>query len=439
MAWFRGRLYVGTTRHVLRERKKDGKLNPETFHRRAVQPSLDQRAQIWRYDPQTNRWEKIFISPVIGLPDGTEVPRDIGYRAMTVFQGLSDPAPALYVSTISTFGGLILRSEDGEHFDPVSKPGLGNPNNRSFRTLVPFHERLYTSPTGRTGAELIERNLTETPIVYENSDPRDAPWRAVSEIGFGDPTNTCIFEMVSLNDCLFAGTFNPYRGFQVWKTHAQGFPHRWNKVVIDGGFRGNANESVASMVAFRNALYIGTGIQGLGYDKAYNAGSAAAELIRIYPNDSWELIIGEPRRTFEGIKYPVSGLGPGFDNKYNSVVWRMVEHDGWLYAGTNDWSLFLSFLKPYCTTPRARPWGEAIDNLIQEEGGFDLWKSRDGTRWELVTCVGFGNPHNYGLRTMVSTPVGLFVGTVGMPRPIVAEDEEKPAHFEGGCEVWLGR
>lgn len=438
MVWFQGKLYVGITRH--RELGGDGRANFEDIQRRPPpQPGvgqrshyLDQPAQIWRYDPKNNQWQKVFVPPMVNSPDGDEIPRDVGYRKMVVFQRPHDPAPALYVSTVSIIGSLILRSEDGERFVPVSTSGLSGLKAWSYRTLLPFNGRLYTSPVGRMSGELIERNTTESPMVFENVDPVVAPWHPVSEAGFGDPTNSCIYEMVSFNGFLYGGTFNPYRGFQIWKMRAQGSPpYQWKQVITDGAFRGNANEAAASMCVFSNALYVGTGIQGLGYDKEYNAGPAEAELIRIYPDDSWDLIVGESRHTFDGVKIPLSGLGPGFNNRYNSVIWQMAEHDGWLYAGTHNWCSYLAFFKPSFSIGKARHWGRAIDGLLEKEGGFDLWRSRTGINWEPVTRVGFGNPNNYGLRTMVSAPVGLFIGTASVPHTI--------AGGRGGCEICLGR
>jgi hypothetical protein len=137
------------------------------------------------------RWRKAFESPLCRLPDGSEAPREIGYRAMMVFQGASDSAPALYVSTKSNLGSLMLRSDDGARFVPVSPRGFTNREILAFRSLVPFGKRLFTSPTGRTNAKVLERdgmesalnletilvnrNVAESPIVLGNSDPAVAP------------------------------------------------------------------------------------------------------------------------------------------------------------------------------------------------------------------------------------------------------------------------
>jgi hypothetical protein len=393
---------------------------------------LGPQAQIWRYDPQIATWQQIFVFPLVSLPNDTKALREAGYRRTVVFQGASDLAPALYASTISPLGSLILRSQDGEHFVPVSQPGLGNPNTTwSFRALVPFNGRLYAAPAGRIRGERIERNTAEAAIVFENADPVAAPWRPVNEIGFGDSTNRAIFEMSSLNGFLYAGTFNPYKGFQIWKTRAQGYPYRWKKVIADGAFWGNANEAAVSMCVFGDALYVGTGKQRL---------RSAAELIRIDPDDRWELVVGEPRRTFEGLKLPLSGLGPGFDHGYNGAIWEMTEHDSWLYAGTESKISILAFLRPFLTAARAHRWNEVIDDLLEAEGGFDLWRSRDGTIWDVVTNVGFGNPNNFGIESMASTPAGLFIGTMAVPHVITGRGVPgMTAGFQGGCEIWLGR
>jgi hypothetical protein len=103
----------------------------------------------------------------------------------------------------------------------------------------------------------------------------------------------------------------------------------------------------------------------------------------------------------------------------------MVEHDGWLYAGTGDSSSFLALPRLFFTAGRSRRWGEVMDRILEEEGGFDLWRSRDGIAWALVTNIGFGSQSNWSLESMASTSAGLFVGTVAMP--------------QSGCEIWLGR
>ena len=49
-------------------------------------------------------------------------------------------------------------------------------------------------------------------------------------------------------------------------------------------------------------LYFGTGIQYGGHDRNNNVGPEAGEVVRVYPDDSWDLVMGRPRKTSAGIR-----------------------------------------------------------------------------------------------------------------------------------------
>jgi hypothetical protein len=250
--------------------------------------------------------------------------------------------------------------------------------------------------------------------------------------------------MAVFADHLYAGTMNPATGFQIWKTRAEGAPpFRWERVITRGAYRGPLNEAALSMVAFDDALYVGTGIQNGGYDRANDVGPASPELIRVYPDGSWDLLVGEARGTPEGFKRPLSGLGPGFDTWSVGYFWRMAELDGVLYLGTFDWSVMSQYLAVPSLGAQARlaQWF-GNHNLARFNGGFDLRCSRDGVHWIPVSADGFGNPYNFGARTLLGTPRGLFVGTANPFGPEVAARSPDgwvyAANPRGGAEVWLG-
>jgi len=179
------------------------------------------------------------------------------------------------------------------------------------------------------------------------------------------------------------------------------------------------------MAVFKGALYIGTGIPGLGYDKTHDVGPAAAELIRLNANNSWDLIVGSPRFTPDGLKVPFAAMGPGFDDFNNSVFWSMGVHKDSLYIGTNN----------------VTPWKLAMQGAQHMDGGSQFWATDDGENWEPVTMDGFGNHFAIGIRTMLSSPEGFFVGTSNH------QEVEKLWHKRarkngkpgiGGLEIWLG-
>ncbi|MHA6326664.1 hypothetical protein [Roseivivax sp. CAU 1753] len=462
MAWFKGRLYLGTTRSnmcMLRFQSAFAKLPltiwpvdcPDTMDGLY---KLDRRSQIWAFDPVTGKWDMTFRAPMVDGLDGRPVPREIGYRSMAVYQGPTDPEPALYVSAWAPGrapGGLILRSYDGTRFDPVTPYGVIDPPFSVTRSLTTFRGAMHFAPTAQRGTTGGQQNATDMPLIYGSATPEAGDWQTVNPPGFDDPGNKGIFSLAVANDQLYAGTLN-LDGLQVWATDgtpadaALGpYPYRWRKVIDRGAGRGPLNQAVACMTAFNGALYVGTGIQGGGLDRVNNVGPAAAEVLRINADDSVDVIVGD--RDDDG-RAPLSGLKAGFGNFFNGYMWSMGVHDGWLYCGSYDWSVTLRWAI-YEQAPRmVRGLLDRVgaETIVENEGGADLWRSADGENWMPVTRRGFDNPYNWGIRNLVSTPSGLFVGTANVFGPRVAvRDDAKPDGWayadnpRGGLEVWLGQ
>lgn len=451
MSYFQGKIYVGTSRCNLQMIAVNNPPSTDVWPVKCPENvyQLDRRAQIWCYDPETSQWTNVYTAPWVTGNDGTQVPQDMGYRGQAIFQSATDSAPTLYVCTWSPSKGpapQLLRSEDGLHFERVGSLGSGDRSFNTFRTLYPFKGRLFTAPTGRTRGYGQADDCMGEATVYVTSDPANQPWQAASPPGFNDPTNLTAFEMVQFNDHLYVGTVNATSGYQIWKTRAEGEPpFEWHKVLDSGAYRGNLNEMAVSMTVFNNALYVGSGIQNGGYDKVYHIGPAGAELIRIYPDHTWDLVVGRARLTPQGYKAPLSDIGPGFDTLFNAHFWRSTVHEGWLYLSTYNWSLFLPYLnqKNWPNKFKKRIQRLGINNIVEKWGGCDFWRSRDGIRWVPVTRTGFDNPYNYGIRTMVSTPHGLFLGTANTFGPevslrVFSGQWTHAPNPSSGTEVWLG-
>ena len=444
MTWFNGRLYVSTMRDnfaLMRSRLSLGlDVWPVECPRDPFE--LDLRAEIWAYDPATQAWERVFKAPMITGSHGKPIPRDISYRAAAVFRRNESEAPKLFISTWSPARGpgpVIMATEDGRNFEVTCEPGLVGLPVTTIRSMIPFKGKLYTTPAGSRGGNT---NISGHSVVYESSDPARGGWRPVSDFGFGDVGNKSLHEVCAWGDHLYVGTLN-HSGFQLWRSTCEGeAPYQWERVLEQGAWRGKLNQGVLSLYPFKGCLYIGTGIQGGGIDRANNIGPGASELIRLHPDMSWDLLVGTPRDTPEGRKEPLSGRLAGFDNFFNGYFWRMCEHEGWLYMGTFEWSSILGYVN------RSR-WPEAFANVIAHVGpqnildyqsGFDLYRSYDGMNWVPVSTNGMGNPYNMGLRTFASTPHGLFLGTANPWGPKIMPIDGSGYVFNprGGCEVYLG-
>ncbi|MFH1158197.1 MAG: hypothetical protein V1721_04860 [Pseudomonadota bacterium] len=438
MAWFKDHLYVGTTRGnfpLMRKRLPIG-MDPWPVECPKDPFELGLNSEIWRYSPVSGEWRRMLQSPTITGSKGEVIPESFGHRSMEVHEN------ALYVTTWSPASGpgpLILRSEDGVRFQSTCEPGLLGLPVTAIRTMAAFKDRLYTTPSGSRGGN---PNVASHSIVYESADPAHGNWEPVSDFGFGDADNKTVFEMSAFGDHFYVGTLN-LKGYQIWRSTMEGEkPYRWEKVLERGACRGPENQCALSMYPFKGALYVGSGIQGGGVDTQNNIGPAAAELVRIFPDGSWDLLVGGGRDTPDGFKSPLSGWGPGFDNWFAGYFWRMCEHDGWLYVSTFDWSVTLPFARrdkwpqEFCDIIN----GLGNDFIIRNNGGFSLYRSFDGENWVRVTGDGMSNPWNMGLRTMVSTPCGLFLGTANPfgPRVWSFEKDRYINNPRGGCEIFLG-
>src|SRR5689334_16965333 len=153
MAWFNGHLYVGTTRGNFPFMKARLPIAMDVWPVPCpeVPFDLDMHAEIWRYAPVADRWERVFKAPTITGSHGKPIPRELGLRGMLVYDGRADQPPALLVTTWSPARGPgphVLRSVDGRRFEPTCEPGLTGLPVTSIRTLTQFKGRVFTTPAG---------------------------------------------------------------------------------------------------------------------------------------------------------------------------------------------------------------------------------------------------------------------------------------------------
>lgn len=456
-AFYDGHVYIGTNRDALTLILMRAAFEMKWAHPPVPVPKsysdLDIRGQIWRHKPGTPGWERVYRSPMVQGYQGNMAPLAYGFRCMVVFQGKSDARPAIY--TIPAVGrnapsAVMLRSGNGTDFEVIRPPAVPGEreNFGSFRALAAFKGRIWAAPASVKADPSIlktELNLAQGSDVRCSDDPTSGRWSISSLPGFGDPGNLSIIDMLPCGNYLYAGTLNVREGFQLWRTDGEGPPpHRWEKVLDRGADRGPENEGIPCLSEFQGDLYLASSIQNGGHDRVHNIGPAAGEVIRVHEDKTWDLVVGQPRFTRQGFKVPTSGLGPGFENRLAGYLWRMVSHDGNLYVGTFD----LSSLLPYTDWS---DWPEStrrtfdpltFDQFMTCLGGCELWRTGGGDHWVPVTRNGFQNPYNFGVRALLSTPSGLFVGMANPFGPKVAVKGVHGWRFEenprGGLEVFHG-
>ena len=439
MAWFQGKLYVGTNRafHCMEIAGMDAAdpsgvvvyppRDPD-ISCTADPADLPSAGQIWAYTPATQQWAKVYESPVdIPVPNkpGKFVARDIGFRNLHVHNftdGGGIPREVLMVSGVSsgfylgpTVGtARLLWSENGTTFTEVSRtaPIFNFVKNASFRGAATYNNRFY----------IIAGAVTGQGVVLEADDPRlGATYRLFT------PPGLYIYEIEPFNGFLWLGTSNK-PGFELYKTNknATAGPLTLADMTKVMEFGGNhplnqGNSDVISMHEFNGRFYIG--------GNAMNNWKGA-ELFRVTPGatpadpDEWELISGKPRTNLTPAKLPLSGFDVGMGWPFNEHMWRMETFDNRLYLGTFD-----------LVTQAKNIIGLA--NLLEPAMGFDLFSTEDGVSWNIIDrggfvrnepCLALSGPEcqglNFGVRTLKATPQGLWLGT---------------ANYYYGLQLWLGQ
>jgi hypothetical protein len=456
--WFNNKLYIGTGREELcltlitsdvREGTKsyaDAIKGDQCPDEVTLAQSL--AAEIWEYTPSTNTWRMAYQSPS-NIPitvNGTQVMTalDVGYRGMEIYTE-SDGTQALYVGTVTSGGAYeptpfqpngwppprILRTTDGQTWTPIPQASgtyFGNIGNvylndtskvRSFRSLTQFNGQLFVTAATYEGSGMVI--VSPNPSAGNNTFQQAGPDWSVMPAWDVEVFNNYLYATTG-----FTREENPAEpGYAVYKTSATGTPpYEFDPIVINGGYQTNQNLMAPNglfMHIYRNELYVST--------------NRPAELIKIRADDSWDLVVGEPRPLPPDVKVgtsgasgqitPLSGFGNGFGNWMNGHFWRMGSITGMgepdqntngqnLFLGTWDWGVGLQQFQSLLD----------LDNLFTHQYGTDVYRTEDGSHWSVITQAGFGDPNNSGTRSLEPTPVGLFLGTArqrfGSTTPLLA-------------------
>lgn len=458
MAWFGGKLYVGTGRDEMCVEDETTEFyypssrayttNPAPNVRCPANPyDMSLQSEIWQYTPasattttttttttgdgktttttttkapSTSSWKMVYRSPLIKNPmaKGKMVAQSLAFRGMVVWHN-PQGRQALFAAGVSpdeylppllkSHPPVLLRSYDGIHWQTLQMPAVvvhypgGNFAPMGYRSFVVWRNRLFVTATP---------DITGDGGLFEVTNPwsNHPGLRQVSGPGYD------IFEVATFHGGLYIGIGSRESGYGVYRAFTYN-PHgllNFHPVVTDGAGRGDVVTSVVSMHVYRNRLYVGSS----GW---YNQNTIpASELIRIAPNAQWELVVGNPRNLPDGkTMYPVSGLYDGFFSPFQAHFWRMASQGGGLFLGTNDWAYAVAEDKQFA-------WLQ--ETVLAGVLGFNLWATCDGNDWFAVTRDAFDdNEYNFGGRDVVTGgPQGqdLFIGTANQAQGTTIFDDQ---------------
>jgi hypothetical protein len=132
------------------------------------------------------------------------------------------------------------------------------------------------------------------------------------------------------------------RGFGLWAVPAEEIPAEaasWRAVLEFGAFRYLRNANVLELVSCENSLYLAAGLkQPLSADQSIAIFARQDfELLRVHPDGGgWDIVIGQPRFTIDGLKVPLSGRGPGFNERDPLRVGCLINTVSGLHLGVQD-------------------------------------------------------------------------------------------------------
>lgn len=528
MAEFGGYIYAGTNRNYLRQILETAGASGLTDLMDAMFPiKIDAKAKIYRKPSDgSGDWELFYESPMVDITlDGNpmSVILDNGYRGMEVWNN------SLYIVTYSFFSSpysrlLRLSDPQGTGADLEEVLRVENTGGSGLRELVIFNDSLLV------GTEDLKMFRSTSPPEQGPVVTPIAMVTVLTPIGINIPCTTAdlggktgwtlagnastfpgitaspgwsgIWDNVVFNGFLYTSIADPTNGFSLFKT--DGTPSGvddlwvWTPVVAKIADNpeakypqglGNTQNTAVTMVEFKGKVYAGTfsswndilkGLIGGVADPSTLPGAilkllenwTPPQLYRFGANDSWEMIVGDPRLSspiFDSS--PLSGWRAGFfvnpdplfkNLSTNRYIWRMKVYNDHLFMGTMDMRPILEVLTENILGAGYQPAiHSALLHLQQifeqanptDPSGFDLFATVNGTTIEAITRDGGfgeifgkfstgdkGDRHNYGARTLI-TGDGLFLGTANpfygcqiwklkYPDP---EPEPEPKSGGGGC------
>jgi hypothetical protein len=403
-AWYRDALYVGIEAAELRD------------------------CGIWRLG--AGGWSCVYRVPGEA---GDGAGQRWSFVTARVLRSASDTGPVLYFGLGGTSAPCrLLRSEDGQGFVECDQPGFGLYHQPVTSPCAPvaMGGRVFSSPAaaGTPAAPALDTRLR---YVLETGDPLHGGWIAVSEPAFGDDSNLGVSALAVFAGRLYAATLNRRRGFQLWCCQpGEGVPYRWRRVLEQGAWR-PINSVVTAMTVFGDALYLccAAAPDPGGRDRY---GPFPAEIIRVYADDRWELVAGQPRFTPHGYRKPVSGRLGGLDDYFTRAFTACECLGDWLYCAGESVRHATEYLNGRDELSSARREWLREETAGRLGGEFSLWRTRDGADWECVTDRGFPDGDTFAVRvsSMVSGPRGLFV--------FPARGRESAATRHGVPQIWLG-
>jgi hypothetical protein len=269
-----------------------------------------------------SNWQALY--PADGEASMLVEPARLPFSPALVFAVVDGNVPRLFTNAFQEHGVALAWIDTAESF----RPATGFPVGYGPATALLAHEsQLFVAVAG----DVINGNA---PALWWSEDPRGEVWRMVAGSTFGDSTQAMITHLIAWHGQLYVAVANAERGLQLWRTEltSEGVSADWHCVLRDGAGRYTGNREALALTVWQDQLYLATGRTGQTAD---NARPLGVELLRVDPEDHWEILAGGVRFTPEGIKAPLASVGPGFGDPAQVNLLGQFNHGDALYIATS--------------------------------------------------------------------------------------------------------
>jgi hypothetical protein len=278
--------------------------------------------------------------------------------------------------------------------------------------LTEHKGRLYVSTWGVPAQILMSPPFgPDKKLTWEDAS---VPWEEVFNLAQYEPELSALYTTVgaalmSYQGCLYWGTMTvPGLAFQLW-----------NDIYGAGA---SDEDKVAAILGTYRPISIFRGCCLDDPAKRKVEVLYGFSCLPVYePGNGWRLA----RNNLD--QDPKYGLG-GFGNFFNTYAWWAEVFKDKLFFGTFDF-LYLgaAFVRDEIEFP------EKITKLFEQFYGADVWVfPAKNTKAQPLSRNGVGNYANYGIRTMVSTPSALYLGSANAMNLMTDRYDDRP---EGGWEL----
>lgn len=270
-----------------------------------------------------------------------------------VFAKVEGSVPRLFTNAFQESGVALAWMDTDESFRPVTgfPEGYG-----PVTTLLAHESRLFVAVAGDT----VSGNA---PALWWSEDPVGKRWRTMAESPFGDPAHAMITHLIPWRGQLYVAVANAERGAQLWRAGLtpEGVADDWRCVLRDGAGRYTGNRELLALTVWDDQLYLAAGRMG---QTAANARPLGVELLRVDPENCWEILAGGVRFTPDGLKAPLASLGSGFGDPAHVNLLGCCSRRDALYVATS-----------------ALP---EVGEPVRQQ----LWVSHEGERFDLLEWPG---------------------------------------------------